>query len=494
MHPIEELSKQVVRRHFFRDSVVGVAALNGLLNASGHAGLGRVTAAEPAGPESPNAASASVKPPHFAPKAKRVIYLFQSGGPSHLEMLDYKPRLPELHGQELPDSIRQGQRLTGMTSGQKSFPVVAPKFKFEQHGNSGTWLSELLPHTGRIVDQLCLVRSMHTEAINHDPAITFLQTGSQQPGRPSLGAWMSYGLGTEAAELPAFVVMISHGTGRDSNQGLLDRLWGAGFLPSSHQGVKLRSGADPVLYLNDPAGIDRGLRRDMLDGLAKLNEVQRSATGDPEIQARISQYAMAFRMQTSVPELVNMSDESEATLDMYGPNSRKPGTFAANCLLARRLAERGVRFIQLYHRGWDNHGGLASNIPKQCDDIDQPQAALIQDLQRRGLLDDTLVIWGGEFGRTVYSQGNLQADYGRDHHGRCFSMWMAGGGIRPGTVYGETDDYGYNIVRDPVHVHDLHATVLHCLGFDHERLTYRYQGRDFRLTDVHGRVVRGLLA
>jgi hypothetical protein len=335
---------------------------------------------------------------------------------------------------------------------------------------------------------------MHTEAINHDPAITFIQTGSQQPGRPSLGAWLSYGLGSEAEELPAFVVMISHGSGRDSNQGLLDRLWGAGFLPSSHQGVKLRSGADPVLYLNDPPGVDRGMRRHMLDGLAKLNELQKSVDGDPEIQTRIAQYEMAFRMQSSVPDLIDLAGESEATLEMYGPNVRKPGTFAANCLLARRLAERGVRFIQLYHRGWDNHGGLASNIPKQCDDIDQPQAALIADLKRRGLLDDTLVIWGGEFGRTVYSQGNLTEDYGRDHHGRCFSMWLAGGGIRPGMVHGETDDYGYNIVRDPVHVHDLNATLLHCLGFDHERLTYRYQGRDFRLTDVHGNVIKPLLA
>ena len=439
-------------------------------------------------------AAESIRVPHFAAKAKRIIYLFQSGGPSHLELLDYKPQLRELHGKELPDSIRQGQRLTGMTSGQKSFPVVASKFSFSQHGKSGTWFSELLPHTAKIVDDLCIVRSMHTEAINHDPAITFLQTGSQQPGRPSLGAWLSYGLGSEAEELPAFVVMISHGTGRDSNQGLLDRLWGAGFLPSSHQGVKLRSGADPVLYLNDPPGVDRGMRRHMLDGLAKLNELQKSVDGDPEIQTRIEQYEMAFRMQSSVPDLIDLAGESEATMEMYGPNARKPGTFAANCLLARRLAERGVRFIQLYHRGWDNHGGLASNIPKQCDDIDQPQAALITDLKRRGLLDDTLVIWGGEFGRTVYSQGNLTEDYGRDHHGRCFSMWLAGGGIRPGMVHGETDDYGYNIVRDPVHVHDLNATLLHCLGFDHERLTYRYQGRDFRLTDVHGNVIKPLLA
>jgi len=381
-----------------------------------------------------------------------------------------------------------------MTSGQKSFPVVAPKFKFSQHGSQGVWLSELLPHTGKIVDDLCIVRSMHTEAINHDPAITFMQTGSQQPGRPSMGSWLSYGLGSEAEDLPAFVVMISHGTGSDANQGLLDRLWGSGFLPSSHQGVKFRSGSEPVLYLNDPKGIDRDLRRSMLDGLAQLNELQQARDGDPEIATRIEQYEMAFRMQASVPSLTDLSDESESTMELYGPNVKTPGSFAANCLMARRMVERGVRFVQLYHRGWDNHGNLPSNIPKQCKDIDQAQSALVTDLKQRGLLEDTLVIWGGEFGRTVYSQGSLQDDYGRDHHGRCFSMWMAGGGMKPGTVVGETDDYGYNIVSDPIHIHDLHATLLHCLGFDHERLTYRYQGRDFRLTDVHGRVMQNLLA
>jgi hypothetical protein len=442
----------------------------------------------------PGKESESTKAPHFPAKAKRVIYLFQSGGPSQFEMMDYKPKLQELHGTELPDSIRQGQRLTGMTSGQKSFPVVAPKFKFSQHGSQGVWLSELLPHTGKIVDDLCIVRSMHTEAINHDPAITFMQTGSQQPGRPSMGSWLSYGLGSEAEDLPAFVVMISHGTGSDANQGLLDRLWGSGFLPSSHQGVKFRSGSEPVLYLNDPKGLDRDLRRTMLDGLAQLNELQQARDGDPEIATRIEQYEMAFRMQASVPSLTDLSDESESTMELYGPNVKTPGSFAANCLMARRMVERGVRFVQLYHRGWDNHGNLPSNIPKQCKDIDQAQAALITDLKQRGLLEDTLVIWGGEFGRTVYSQGSLQDDYGRDHHGRCFSMWMAGGGMKPGTVVGETDDYGYNIVSDPIHIHDLHATLLHCLGFDHERLTYRYQGRDFRLTDVHGRVMQNLLA
>jgi hypothetical protein len=408
--------------------------------------------------------------------------------------MDYKPRLKELHGSELPDSIRQGQRLTGMTSGQKSFPVVAPKFRFDPAGDQGAFFSELLPHTAAMVDDLCIVRSVHTEAINHDPAITFMQTGSQQPGRPSLGAWLSYGLGSEADDLPAFVVMISHGSGRDANQGLLDRLWGSGFLPSSHQGVKFRSGAEAVLYLNDPPGIDRKLRRQMLDQLGKLNQQQQALDGDPEIGARISQYEMAFRMQASVPELTDLSDEPEETFALYGPDSKNPGTYAANCLMARRMVERGVRFVQLYHRGWDNHGNLPSNIPKQCQDIDQPQAALIVDLKRRGLLEDTLVVWGGEFGRTVYSQGSLQDDYGRDHHGRCFSMWMAGGGMRAGAVIGQTDDYGYNIVQDPVHIHDLHATFLHCLGLDHQRLTYRFQGRDFRLTDVAGNVVEQMLS
>ena len=432
--------------------------------------------------------------PHFAPKAKRVISLFQSGGPSHLELLDYKPKLKELHGQELPASIRQGQRLTGMTSGQSSFPVIASKFNFTQQGQSGAWVTELWPHTAKIVDDLCIVRSMHTEAINHDPAITFIQTGSQQPGRPSLGAWLSYGLGSEADDLPAFVVMISQGSGADANQGLLERLWGSGFVPSSHQGVKLRSGADPVLYLSDPPGISRQLRREMLDKLAALNRLQLVQTGDPEIATRISQYEMAFRMQTSVPQLTDLSQETPATLDMYGPDASKPGTFAANCLLARRLVERGVRCVQLYHRGWDQHGGLASNMPKQCKDIDQPQAALVADLKQRGLLDETLVVWGGEFGRTVYGQGGVKDDYGRDHHGRCFSMWMAGGGIKPGIVHGTTDDYGYNIVEKPVHIHDLNATLLHCLGIDHERLTFPFQGRDYRLTDVHGKVVPEILA
>jgi hypothetical protein len=439
-------------------------------------------------------ASAAAQLTHFAPKAKRIVYLFQSGGPSHLELLDYKPNLKKLHGTELPDSIRHGQRLTGMTSGQKSFPVIAPKFKFHQTGQAGTWVSELLPHTARVMDDICLIRSMHTEAINHDPAITFIQTGSQQPGRPSLGAWLSYGLGSEADDLPAFIVLISHGSGKDANQGLLERLWGSGFLPSSHQGVKFRSSGDSVLYLSDPPGMDRDLRRQMLDGLAQLNQRELAQSGDPEIATRISQYEMAFRMQSSVPDLTDLSKESAKTFELYGEESKKPGTFAANCLLARRMLERGVRCVQLYHRGWDQHGGLPTNIPKQAHDIDQPQAALITDLKQRGMLEDTLIVWAGEFGRTVYGQGGLQEDYGRDHHGRCFSVWLAGGGIKPGVVHGETDDYGYNITRDPVHIHDLNATILHCLGYDHKRLTYRYQGRDFRLTDVHGNVVKPILA
>ena len=454
-------------------SAVGSAALASLMQTSARADVGLT---------------------HFAPRAKRVVYLFQSGGPSHLELLDEKPELKKLHGTELPDSIRQGQRLTGMTSGQTSFPVIAPKFGFKSCGQSGLRISELLPYTGKVADDICVIRSMHTEAINHDPAITFIQTGSQQPGRPSLGAWASYGLGSEAEDLPAFLVLISHGSGADANQGLLERLWGSGFLPSSHQGVKLRSSGDPVLYLSDPKGMNRGLRRKMLDSISAMNQKQLQESGDPEIATRIAQYEMAFRMQSSVPDLIDTSKETEATFQLYGEDAKKPGTFAANCLLTRRLFEKGVRFVQLYHRGWDQHGGLPTNMPKQCHDIDQPQAALITDLKQRGMLEDTLIIWGGEFGRTVYGQGGLQENYGRDHHGRCYSMWLAGGGIRPGHVHGQTDDYGYNIVRDPVHVHDINATILHCMGFDHERLTYRYQGRDFRLTDIHGKVVESILS
>ena len=490
MQPLHDFTASLTRRHFFGKSAsaMGAAALASLL--------------EPAfGDDAKNGATAPgprvgglAGIPHFAPKAKRVIYLFQSGGPSQIELFDEKPLLKEKHGSELPDSVRMGQRLTGMTSGQKSFPLIAPKFKFVRHGKCGMQLCELLPHTGKIADDICLVRSMHTEAINHDPAITFIQTGSQQPGRPSFGAWAAYGLGTEAADLPAFVVMISHGSGKDSNQGLLDRLWGSGFLPSNHQGVKLRSQGDAVLYLSDPPGIDRDLRREMLDGLARLNEQKLAESGDPEIATRIAQFELAFRMQASVPQLTDLSGEPQAIFDLYGPDVKKPGTFAANCLLARRLVERGVRFVQLYHRGWDQHNNLPDNMPLQCRDVDQPQAALIQDLKQRGLLDETLVIWGGEFGRTVYGQGGLKESYGRDHHGRCFSVWMAGGGIKPGVVHGTTDDFSYNITDKPVHVHDLNATLLHCLGIEHERLTFRFQGRDYRLTDVQGNVVKEILA
>jgi len=428
-------------------------------------------------------------------RAKRVIFLFQSGAPSQLELFDPKPGLERRRGENLPESVRGGQRLTNMTAGQESFPIAPSLYRFSRHGESGATLSELLPHLGRVADDLCFVKSMHTEAINHDPAVTFLTTGAQLAGRPSLGAWLSYGLGSENRDLPAFIVLLSRGTGRPNDQPLYDRLWGSGFLPSRHQGVKLRGGGDPVLYLSNPPGIEAAMRRDMLDDQARLNRLQLEQIGDPEIETRIAQYELAYRMQSSVPELADVSQESQETFDLYGPESRKPGTFAANCLLARRLAERGVRFIQLFHMGWDQHTNLPAQIPLQARDVDQPCAALITDLKRRGLLDDTLVVWSGEFGRTVYCQGNLTAtNYGRDHHPRCFTLWMAGGGIRGGLSYGETDEFSYNIVRDPVHVHDLNATLLHCLGVDHRQLTYKFQGRHFRLTDVHGEVLTPLLA
>ena len=432
---------------------------------------------------------------HFEARAKRVIYLFQSGAPSQLDLFDHKPELAKRHGEELPDSVRGSQRLTGMTSGQDSFPMVSPMFKFSQHGQSGAWVSELLPHTASIADDLMFIKTVNTEAINHDPGITYIQTGHQQPGRPSMGAWLSYGLGSDNQDFPAFIVMISHGSSKRAAQPLFDRLWGAGFLPSEHQGVKFRSGKDAVLYLSDPDGLSREGRRRMLDGLAKLNKLQYESFVDPEINTRIAQYEMAFRMQTSVPEMMDISDEPPDVLEMYGPDVEKPGTFAANCLRARRLAERGVRFIQLFHRGWDQHGNLPDDIGAQCGDVDQPSAALVKDLKQRGMLDDTLVIWGGEFGRTVYCQGKLsEKNYGRDHHGRCYTVWMAGAGVNAGTTYGETDDFGYNIIKDPVHIHDYNATILHLLGVDHERLTYKFQGRNFRLTDVHGKVIENLIA
>jgi hypothetical protein len=482
MDPMTEQALLINRRQFFGRSSAGIG-LAALAALGGRRADASTTTA---------ALSAAQR---LAPRAKRVIYLFQSGAPSQLDLFDYKPQMTALHGTDLPESVRMGQRLTGMTSGQARFPVVSSKFQFRQHGQSGAWVSELLPHTARIADDLCLIRTVNTEAINHDPGITFLQTGSQQPGRPSLGAWVSYGLGSENSDLPGFIVLISRGSAKRDAQALFQRLWGAGFLPSEHQGVNLRGGMEPVLYLGDPPGIDRASRRRMLDALAALNAEQHAALGDPEISTRIAQYEMAYRMQMSVPELADVASEPESTFALYGEDARKPGTYAANCLLARRLAERGVRFIQLYHRGWDQHGDLPRDLSLQCKDVDQASAALVQDLKQRGMLDDTLVIWGGEFGRTIYCQGDLtDENYGRDHHGRCFTIWMAGGGVRPGLTYGTTDDFSYNIVENPVHVHDLNATILHQLGLDHTRLTHRYQGRDFRLTDVHGNVVREILA
>jgi hypothetical protein len=430
--------------------------------------------------------------PHFPARAKRVIYLFQSGAPSQLDLFDSKPAIREKRGIELPDSVRMGQRITTMTSGQKSLPVAPTVFQFARHGESGAELSELLPFTAAVADDLCIVRSVQTEAINHDPAITFVQTGSQLAGRPSMGAWVAYGLGSMNQDLPAFVVLISRGR---TDQPLYDRLWGSGFLPTRYQGVKLRGGKEPVLYLANPAGCSPRLRREMLDNLGELNQLRHAETGDPEILTRVAQYELAYRMQSSVPELTDLSGEPRSVLDAYGPDVHRPGSYAANCLLARRLAERGVRFIQLYHMGWDQHSNLPVQIRAQCRDTDQPSAALIRDLKQRGLLDDTLVIWGGEFGRTIYSQGTLTAtDYGRDHHPRCFTIWMAGGGVRPGITHGQTDDFSYNIVKDPVEVYDLNATILHLLGIEHTRLTFKFQGRDFRLTDVHGKVVRPILA
>lgn len=431
--------------------------------------------------------------PNFAPRAKRIIYLFMSGGPSQMDLFDYKPRLNEMNGQELPASVRMGQRLTTMSANQSSLPLAGSIFKFARHGQCGAWVSELLPHTAKVVDDLCFIKSLHTEAINHDPAITFFQTGSQLAGRPSMGAWLSYGLGSMNENLPAFVVLISRNA--TSDQPLYARLWGNGFLPSLHQGVQFRSGKDPVLYLNNPAGVTGESRRKMLDRLAELNELQFRSLGDPEIESRVAQYEMAYRMQTSVPDVMDVSKEPESVFALYGPDAKKPGTFAANCLLARRLAERDVRFIQLYHQGWDHHGGLPNGIRNETKKTDQPCAALITDLKARGLLDDTIVVWGGEFGRTAYSQGKLTAtDYGRDHHPRCFTMWMAGGGFKPGFSFGETDEFSYNAVVDPVHVHDFQATLLHQLGIDHEQLVFKHQGRRYRLTDVSGNVVKSVIS
>ncbi len=482
MHPIIEEQLQLTRRHFFSRLGIGSAALTSLLTEDSAA---NPHSAIPA-PQSPA--------PHFAPKAKRVIYLFQSGGPSQLDLFDPKPTLQKYRGQNLPESIRQGQRLTGMTAYQSSFPTAPSLFKFAQHGQSGATLSELMPHTAKMVDDIAFIKSMHTEQINHDPAITFALTGFQLAGRPSMGSWLSYGLGSENKDLPAFVVMVSLGTGNTGDQPLYDRLWGSGFLPSKFQGVKFHNNAEGVLYLANPGGINEQVRRRFLDDLAKLNQQNAETMGDPEITSRIAQYEMAYRMQSSVPELTDLSKESEQILARYGPDANKPGTYAANCILARRLAERGVRFIQLFHRGWDQHSNCPKQVRNQARDTDQPTAALLQDLKERGMLDDTLVIWGGEFGRTVYSQGKLtETDYGRDHHPRCYTVWLAGGGIKGGQTIGETDEFSYNIARDPVSVFDLNATLLHSLGLDHTRLTYKYQGRYFRLTDVHGEVVKAIL-
>ena len=486
MNVPRETALSLTRRQLFSRSSagIGIAALASLLPFE-----------KAAGASAQDSAAGGVGGfPNFAPKAKRVIFLQQFGGPSQMDLFDYKPALRKLHGTELPDSIRHGQRITGMTSGQKSLPVAASSFSFAQYGKSGAWVSELLPYTAKVADDIAVIKTVYTEAINHDPAMTFIQTGSQQPGRPSMGSWVSYGLGSVNQNLPAFVVLISQPNSLTADQPLYSRLWGAGFLSSRYQGSRFRSAGDPVLYLADPPGVDKATRRQMLDAVATLNHMASQAYGDPEIETRVAQYELAYRMQSSVPDLMDLSKEPDSVFELYGPESRRPGTYAANCLLARRLAERNVRFIQLYHRGWDQHHNLARDLALQSKGTDQASAALVQDLKQRGLLDDTLVIWGGEFGRTVYSQGALgDASSGRDHHPRCFTMWLAGGGVKPGMTLGETDDYSYNIVSDPVHVHDLQATILQCLGIDHKRLTYKFQGRYFRLTDVAGQVVPRIL-
>ncbi len=487
MDPITEYQRAITRRQLFDHARngVGAAALASLLGSP---------LSSPA-----LAAPAQSKPlglpglPHFAPKAKRAIYLFQSGGPSHIDLFDYKPNLKKMHGKPLPPSVKGTQRVTGMTARQKQFLTNAPIRPFRQHGKCGRWIGDLLPHTARIVDDIAVLKAVNTEAINHDPGITFINTGNQQIGHPSLGAWLSYGLGSENSNLPDYMVLISQGTGKNPGQPIFSRLWGSGYLPSKHQGVRLRPGANPVLYLSNPAGIDRAMRRGQLDDLAALNARHARATGDPEIEARIAQYEMAYRMQTSVPELTDMSDEPERIFKMYGPDARKPGTYAANCLLARRMIERGVRFMQLFHRGWDQHNSLVTNLGNQCHNTDQASAALVTDLKERGLLDETLIVWGGEFGRTAYSQGKI--NNGRDHHGRCFSMWLAGGGIKPGVEHGVTDDFCYNIASGGVHIRDLNATILNQLGIDHNRLTFKYQGLAQRLTGVErSRVVKEILA
>lgn len=491
MNQFSEYALAETRRYFFGKMAAGIgtAALASVLNPKLFA-----ETTQPAVPKE-LATFGSLPQLHHLPKAKRVIWLFMADAPSQLDLYDYKPNLHEYFDKDLPDSIRNGQRITTMTSGQKRFPVAPSVFKFAQHGQSGAWLSELLPNIASVIDDIAIVKTVNTEAINHDPAITFIQTGSQIPGRPSAGAWLSYGIGCPNQDLPAYVVLHSRLAAGSQSQALFSRLWGSGWLPTKHQGVSLRSVGDPVLYLSNPPGVTDGRRRTMLDGLSELNQKKAAEIGDPEINARIAQYEMAYRMQTSVPELIDMSKETKETLDMYGPEVTQPGTYAYNCLLARRLAERDVRFTQVFLRGWDHHGNLPPQIRQLTQAADQPTAALLKDLKQRDMLKDTLVIWGGEFGRTVYSQGTLTKEtYGRDHHPRNYTMWMAGGGVKGGIVHGETDDFSYNVVDKPVHIHDLNATILHCLGINHERLTYRYQGRDFRLTDIEGKVVKELLA
>jgi len=489
MSILRDLDLHCTRRQLFGLTARGIggAALSSLLGPNLAAASAAIEQRDPK-------TGALAGLPHFAPKAKRVIFLHQSGGPSQLETFDYKPQLVKYQGTQIPDSVRNGQRVA-QTMGQSTLAVTRSLFSFAQYGNAGTWVSELLPHTAKIVDEITVIKTMNTEAINHDPAITFIQTGFQQPGRPSMGSWLSYGLGSTNQNLPTFVVLLSQAHAINADQPLFSRLWGSGFLPSAYQGVRFGTGSEPVLYLDDPPGINTVTRRAMLDATKALNTMKHEAYGDPEIETRIAQYEMAYRMQTSVPELMDLSKEPDSVFEMYGPESRKAGTYAANCLLARRLAERDVRFIQLYHRGWDQHGDLPRDLALQCRGTDQPTAALITDLKQRGLLDDTLVVWGGEFGRTVFSQGKItESNYGRDHHPRNFCMWVAGGGMPRGAVIGETDDFSYNCVTDPVSVYDLQATILHQLGVDHTKLTYRFQGRDFRLTDVHGEVVSKLIA
>ena len=482
-NPFFENQQHVTRRHFLGKLSVGL----------GSAALGTLLTKDLFSPKKSLEESIMAGIPHFAPKAKRVIYLFQNGAPSQLESFDYKPLLNKMVGQELPASIRGAQRLTGMTSGQDKFPLVGSKFAFNQYGQNGTWISEIFPNIAKIADDICVVKTLHTEAINHDPALTFFQSGAQQGNRPSMGAWLSYGLGSENSNLPAYSVLLSRGKG--NGQGVYSKLWTNGFLDSVHQGVQFSNSDEPILYLENPDGVDAVTRRKMLDNLAMLNDENYKEFGDPEIQSRVQQYEMAYRMQTAVPEMMDLSKEPDYIVNMYGAESMVPGTYAANCLLARRLSESGVRFVQLYHQGWDQHGNLYNEMSGQAMDVDRASAALVQDLKQRGLLDETLVIWGGEFGRTNFCQGNFSEDnYGRDHHPRCFSIWMAGGGVKPWISYGETDEFGYNIVKDPVHVHDFHATVLHLLGMDHEKLIYKHLGRRFRLTDVAGKVIPGIIA